>query len=50
MDDDLATAWRSTGTGAQSLTLDLGDEREMGGVTRRGDERGAATAYRVGGA
>ncbi len=47
VDDDPATAWRSAGTGAQSLTLDLGYEREFGGVTLRWAERAAASAYRL---
>ena len=47
VDDDLATAWRSSGVGAQSLTLDLGYEREFGGVTLRWADRAAASAYRL---
>jgi len=47
VDDDPATAWRSAGLGAQSLTLDLGYEREFGGVTLRWAERSAAAAYRL---
>lgn len=47
VDDDPATAWRSAGVGAQSLTLDLGYEREFGGVTLRWAERAAASAYRL---
>lgn len=47
VDDDPATAWRSAGLGAQSLTLDLGYEREFGGVTLRWAERAAASAYRL---
>ena len=47
VDDDLATAWRSSGVSAQSLTLDLGYEREFGGVTLRWADRAAASAYRL---
>ena len=47
VDDDPATAWRSAGVGEQSLTLDLGYEREFGGVTLRWAEKAAATAYRL---
>ena len=47
VDDDPATAWRSAGPGAQSLTLDLGYEREFGGVTLRWADRAAASAYRL---
>lgn len=47
VDDDPATAWRSAGVGEQSLTLDLGYEREFGGVTLRWAERAAASAYRL---
>ncbi len=47
VDDDLATAWRSNGVGEQSLTLDLGYEREFGGVTLRWADRAAAAAYRL---
>jgi hypothetical protein len=47
VDDDLATAWRSNALGAQSLTLDLGYEREFGGVTLRWAEKAAASAYRL---
>lgn len=47
VDDDPATAWRSAGVGAQSLTLDLGYEREFGGVTLRWADRAAAAAYRL---
>ena len=46
-DDDSATAWRSAGVGEQSLTLDLGYEREFGGVTLRWAERAAASTYRL---
>lgn len=47
VDDDPATAWRSAGAGDQSLTLDLGHEREFGGVTLRWAEHAAASAYRL---
>ncbi len=47
VDDDPLTAWRSTGTGDQSLTLDLGFEREFGGLTLRWAEGRAASRYRV---
>jgi hypothetical protein len=47
VDDDPATAWRTTAAGSQSLTLDLGYEREFGGVTLRWAERMAASRYRL---
>jgi hypothetical protein len=47
VDGDPTTAWRSAGVGEQSLTLDLGYEREFGGVTLRWAERAAASAYRL---
>ncbi|NJC42634.1 hypothetical protein GGQ87_002929 [Brevundimonas alba] len=47
VDDDPATAWRTEAGGAQSLTLDLGYEREFGGVTLRWAERMAAADYRL---
>ena len=47
VDDDPATAWRSAGLGDQGLTLDLGYEREFGGVTLRWAEKAAASAYRL---
>jgi hypothetical protein len=47
VDDDPATAWRSAGLGRQSLTLDLGYQREFGGVTLRWAPRAAAAAYRL---
>ncbi len=47
VDDDPGTAWRTGAAGEQSLTLDLGYEREFGGVTLRWAERAAATAYRL---
>lgn len=47
VDDDPATAWRSTALGEQRLSLDLGYEREFGGLTLRWANKAAATAYRV---
>jgi hypothetical protein len=47
VDGDVATGWRSAGGGRQSLTLDLGYEREFGGLTLRWADRLAASAYRV---
>lgn len=47
VDDDPLTFWRTTAAGAQSLTLDLGYEREFGGVTLRWAERMAASRYRL---
>ena len=47
VDGDGTTAWKSAGVGAQSLTLDLGYEREFGGLTLRWAEGLSATAYRV---
>ncbi len=52
VDGDPATVWRtvpgeSGAAGAQSLTLDLGYEREFGGLTLRWAEGRAAGAYRV---
>jgi hypothetical protein len=47
VDDDPATAWRSAGLGRQTLMLDLGYEREFGGVTLRWAPRAAASAYRL---
>ena len=47
VDDDPLTFWRTTGTGEQSLTLDLGYEREFGGLTLRWAERMAASRYRL---
>ncbi|WP_291840662.1 discoidin domain-containing protein [Brevundimonas sp.] len=47
VDDDPLTFWRTTGAGAQSLTLDLGYEREFGGLTLRWAERMAASRYRL---
>ena len=47
VDDDLGTAWRTAAAGAQSLMLDLGYEREFGGVTLRWADRMAASRYRL---
>jgi len=47
VDGDPATVWRSTGVGEQSLTLDLGYEREFGGLTLKWAERSSAMKYRV---
>ena len=47
VDDDPATAWRSAEVGEQSLTLDLGYEREFGGATLSWADRAAASAYRL---
>ena len=47
VDDDLGTAWRTNAAGGQSLTLDLGYEREFGGVTLRWAEGMAASRYRL---
>ncbi|MDP3802427.1 discoidin domain-containing protein [Brevundimonas sp.] len=47
VDDDPGTAWRTGAAGAQSLTLDLGYEREFGGVTLRWADRMAASRYRL---
>jgi hypothetical protein len=47
VDGDPATVWRSTGVGDQSLTLDLGYEREFGGLTLKWAERSAAMKYRL---
>lgn len=41
------TAWTPAVAGAPALTLDLGYEREFGGLTLRWGERGAAADYRV---
>ncbi len=35
VDDDALSAWKSEAAGEQSLTLDLGYEREFGGLTLR---------------
>ena len=47
VDGDLTTAWRTTGVGEQSLTLDLGYEREFGGLTLRWLEGLHAASYRI---
>ncbi|WP_420471678.1 discoidin domain-containing protein [Brevundimonas sp. FT23042] len=47
VDDDPLTFWKSAAGGEQSLTLDLGYEREFGGLTLRWAERMAASAYRL---
>lgn len=47
VDDDPLTFWRTTTAGAQSLTLDLGYEREFGGLTLRWADRMAASRYRL---
>lgn len=47
VDDDPLTFWRTTGAGRQGLTLDLGYEREFGGVTLRWVDRMAASSYRL---
>lgn len=47
VDDDPATAWRTEGLGEQSLTLDLGYEREFGGLTLSWAPKAAATDYRI---
>ena len=47
VDLDLKTAWTPAVAGAPVLTLDLGYEREFGGLTLRWDDRGAASDYRV---
>jgi len=45
VDGDPETPWRSAAGGPQSLTLDLGYEREFGGVTLRWAEDEHATRY-----
>ena len=47
VDNDLKTAWTPPVGEASALTLDLGYEREFGGLTLRWGERGAAADYRV---
>lgn len=47
VDDDLGTGWRTDAAGEQDLTLDLGYEREFGGVTLRWAEGLAAARYRL---
>ncbi|MBB5746264.1 hypothetical protein GGR13_001868 [Brevundimonas variabilis] len=47
VDDDAQTAWRASALEPQSLTLDLGYEREFGGVTLRWTDGQSASAYRL---
>ncbi|WP_332677928.1 discoidin domain-containing protein, partial [Brevundimonas sp.] len=47
VDDDPGTAWRTGAAGEQTLTLDLGYEREFGGLTLRWAEGLAASRYRL---
>jgi hypothetical protein len=47
VDGDAATAWRTAEAGSQTLTLDLGYEREFGGLTLKWAEGGSATRYRL---
>ncbi|QDH73046.1 discoidin domain-containing protein [Brevundimonas sp. M20] len=47
VDDDPLTFWKTSAGGEQSLTLDLGYEREFGGLTLRWADRMAASAYRL---
>ncbi|MFT4911719.1 MAG: hypothetical protein ACI9YM_000292 [Brevundimonas sp.] len=47
VDDDPDTAWRTDATGRQWLILDLGYEREFGGLTLRWAEGQAASDYAV---
>jgi hypothetical protein len=47
VDDDPLTFWRTTAAGEQSLKLDLGYEREFGGLTLRWADRMAASRYRL---
>lgn len=47
VDDDPLTFWKASAGGEQSLTLDLGYEREFGGLTLRWADRMAASAYRL---
>lgn len=47
VDGNATTAWRTTDVGAQTLTLDLGYEREFGGVTLKWAEGGSAARYRL---
>lgn len=47
VDLDPKTAWTPPVGEASALTLDLGYEREFGGLTLRWGERGAASDYRV---
>lgn len=47
VDGDGATAWRTTAVGEQTLTLDLGYEREFGGLTLKWADGLSAAKYRV---
>ncbi|WP_226635166.1 discoidin domain-containing protein [Brevundimonas poindexterae] len=47
VDGDPSTVWRTADGGFQNLTLDLGYEREFGGLTLRWQEDGWADRYRV---
>ncbi|MDB5420232.1 MAG: coagulation factor 5/8 type domain protein, partial [Brevundimonas sp.] len=47
VDGDPVTAWRSAAVGDQSLMLDLGYEREFGGLTLKWAERGSAARYKL---
>lgn len=47
VDLDPATAWTTPVAAPAALTLDLGYEREFGGLTLRWAERGAAADYRL---
>nr|WP_315049651.1 discoidin domain-containing protein [uncultured Brevundimonas sp.] len=47
VDLDPKTAWTAPVAGSPALTLDLGYEREFGGLTLRWAERGAASDYRI---
>jgi hypothetical protein len=47
LDGKLETPWRSTGRGAQALTLDFGRPREFGGLILRWAEGAHATVYDV---
>ena len=47
VDLDPATAWTTSVAAPAALTLDLGYEREFGGLTLRWGERGGAADYRL---
>jgi len=47
VDGETGTAWRSAAGGGQRLILDLGYEREFGGLTLRWADRLAASRYTV---
>lgn len=49
VDDDPDTVWRTTASGDQWLIIDLGYEREFGGLTLRWAEGQAASDYAVSG-